>query len=203
MKILTAGDFHGSEELKQGVVDELEERDYDLLLMIGDYGSEEFYEDLVGSVNTPYLGTTGNWDFGFEPPENNELDKLFNYQKVEFKGYSFLLLGSVYPDDFMEQAKEFFEDVPNEKRVVASHYPPHMLGDLADNGNRAGFAEFRELVMREKPALWVCGHIHEDYGKFSLMNTTVLNTAGEKSGKGWRVEMGEEGVEDVEEVKLD
>ncbi|MDY6777005.1 MAG: metallophosphoesterase family protein [Candidatus Nanohaloarchaea archaeon] len=202
MKILTAGDFHGSEELKQGVVDELEERDYDLLLMIGDYGSEEFYEDLVGSVNTPYLATTGNWDFGFEPPENNELDKLFNYQKVEFKGYSFLLLGSVYPDDFMEQAKEFFEGVPNEKRVVASHYPPHMLGDLADNGNRAGFEEFRELIMREKPALWTCGHIHEDFGRFSLMDTTVLNTAGEQSGKGWRVELGEEGVEEAEEVEL-
>ncbi|MFB6076610.1 MAG: hypothetical protein ABEK12_00580, partial [Candidatus Nanohaloarchaea archaeon] len=80
--------------------------------------------------------------------------------------------------------QEFFDDVPHEHRIVASHYPPHMLGDQADNGNRAGFPEFRELIMKEHPALWLCGHIHEDFGEFSLMDTTVLNTASVDSGRG-------------------
>ncbi|MDY6769107.1 MAG: hypothetical protein SVW02_03315, partial [Candidatus Nanohaloarchaea archaeon] len=125
------------------------------------------------------------------------------YQKVEYEdGYKFLLLGAVYPDEFLEEAHEFFQGTPQEKRVVASHYPPHMLQDLADNGNRAGFPEFRELIMREKPALWTCGHIHEDFGKDALMDTVVVNAAAEESGKGWRVEMGEDGVEDAVQVEL-
>ncbi|MDY6768481.1 MAG: hypothetical protein SVW02_00010, partial [Candidatus Nanohaloarchaea archaeon] len=117
-------------------------------------------------------------------------------------GHHFLLLGAVYPDDLLAEAREFFDGVPPQKRVVASHYPPHMLQDLADNGNRAGFPEFRELIMREKPALWTCGHIHEDFGRDSLMDTVVLNAASEESGKGWRVELGEDGVEEAEEVEL-
>ncbi|MDY6774397.1 MAG: metallophosphoesterase family protein [Candidatus Nanohaloarchaea archaeon] len=203
MKIFTAGDFHGDEELKDGALEEVNSGDYDMFLIIGDYGSPEFYQDLIDRLQVPWLAITGNWDFDFEPPENNEYQHLYNYQKVEYEeGYRFLLLGSVYPDDFLDEAREFFEGTPNHKRVVVSHYPPHMLGDLADNGNRAGFPEIRELIMREKPALWTCGHIHEDFGRFSLMDTTVLNTSSEESGKGWRVELGEEGVRSAEEVEL-
>ncbi|MDY6770182.1 MAG: metallophosphoesterase family protein [Candidatus Nanohaloarchaea archaeon] len=203
MNIFTAGDFHGREELKEAVLDEVNGGDYDMFLAIGDYDTPEFYEDMVDRLEVPWLALTGNWDFDFEPPENNEYPYLFNYQKVEYEdGYHFILLGAVYPDDFLEEARAFFDGVPNEKRIVASHYPPHMLCDLADAGNRAGFPEFRELIMREKPALWTCGHIHEAFGKESLMDTVVVNAAAEESGKGWRVELGDDGVEAAAQVEL-
>lgn len=203
MKIFTAGDFHDNEEIKQAVVEEVNGSDYDMFLGIGDYDTPEFYQDMIGQLKVPWLAVTGNWDFDFQPPENGEYQHLYNYQKVEYEdGYHFLLLGAVYPDELLEEAHEFFEGVPNEKRVVASHYPPHMLCDLAGNGNRAGFPEFRELIMREKPALWTCGHIHEDFGKASLMGTVVVNASSKESGKGWRVELGDDGVEDAVEVEL-
>ncbi|MFB6294144.1 MAG: metallophosphoesterase, partial [Candidatus Nanohaloarchaea archaeon] len=146
MRIFTAGDFHGSEALKDAVVQEVNDGGYDLFLAIGDYDTPEFYEDMIDRLQVPWLAITGNWDFDFDPPENNEYQHLYNYQKVEYEdGYKFLLLGAVYPDEFLEEAHEFFQGTPQEKRVVASHYPPHMLQDLADNGNRAGFPEFREL----------------------------------------------------------
>lgn len=202
MHIFTAGDFHENEELKQAVVVEVNDG-YDMFLAIGDYDTPEFYQDLIGQLEVPWLAVTGNWDFDFQPPENGEYQHLYNYQKVKYEeGYHFLLLGAVYPDELLEEAREFFDDVPNEKRIVASHYPPHMLCDLAANGNRAGFPEFRELILREKPAFWTCGHIHEDFGKTSLMGTVVVNASSKESGKGWRVELGEEGVEEVEEVEL-
>jgi len=202
MRIFTAGDFHGDESLKEAVVAEANDGGYDMTLFIGDYDTPEFYQDMVDQLEVPWLAITGNWDFDFEPPENNEYQHLYNYQKGEYEdGYRFLLLGSVYPDDFLQEAHEFFEGAPPEKRVVASHYPPHMLQDLADNGNRAGFPEFRELIMREKPSLWTCGHIHEDFGKDSLMDSVVVNAASQESGKGWSVEL-DDGVAEAAQVEL-
>lgn len=202
MNILTAGDFHQEEELKEGLVEEANTGGYGMFLGIGDYHTPEFYEDLVDSLEIPFLCTTGNWDFDFEPPENGEYPHLYNYKKVDFEDYKILLLGSVYPDDVIDQAEAFFDGADHSRRIVVSHYPPHMLGDLADNGNRAGFQEFRELLMRVRPALWTCGHIHEDFGKFALMDTTVLNAASAETGKAWNVEMGDSGVEKAEEVDL-
>ncbi len=203
MKVFTAGDFHGSEELKDALLDEVNDGGYDMFFAVGDYGSAQYYQDMVDRLQVPWLGITGNWDFDFNPPENGEYPHLYNYQKVEYEeGYKFLLLGAVYPDDLLEEARDFFDGTPNHKRVVASHYPPHMLCDLAANGNRAGFKEFRELIMREKPALWTCGHIHEDFGKASLMDTVVVNASAEESGKGWRIELGDDGVEAAEPVTL-
>lgn len=202
MRIFAAGDFHKDEELKEAAIDHITSGDYDLFIGLGDYEEPEYYEDLVAPLEIPFVALTGNWDFGFEPPENGEYPNLYNYKEVTFHDYRIVLLGAIYPDDYRHRIEEFFDGVPNEKRIVASHYPPHMLGDLARAGTRAGFPEFRDLIMREKPAIWLCGHIHEDFGEFSLMSTTVLNGAATETGKGWRIEMGDDGVEAVEDVAL-
>lgn len=203
MRILAAGDFHQEDVLRDRFIEEANSGGYDLAIAIGDYEDPDFYQALPEQVETQFLAVTGNWDFGFEPPDNDEYERLFNYQEVNFDDLKIALLGAVYPDDFMDQIHEFFQGTDNAKRIVASHYPPHMLGDLARTGTRAGFPQFRDLIMREKPTLWLCGHIHEDFGEFSLMDTTVLNAASKESGKGWQIELGDDGVEDVNEVLLD
>lgn len=202
MRLFTVGDLHQNAELKDAVVAEVNDGGYDLFIGIGDYEDPGFYNAFIEELELPSLSVTGNWDFSFTPPENGEYFHLFNYKKVEFNDYRIVLLGAVYPDDFQQQVKAFFDGVPNSHRIVASHYPPHMLGDLARTGTRAGFPEFRELIMREKPALWCCGHIHEDFGSFSLLKTTVLNCAAAETGKGWAVELGADGVEEADEVQF-
>lgn len=202
MRILAGGDFHLSDQLKDAFVEEANTGDYDLALLIGDFEEPGYYQDLIDALQVPFLSCTGNWDFGFDPPANEEYTHLYNYQQIQFEDYFVVLLGSVYPDDFQEQVHEFFAGTDPAKRIVASHYPPHMLGDLARTGTRAGFPQFRDLILREQPALWVCGHIHEDFGEFALKETTVLNAAAKESGKSWAVEMGDNGVEAAEAVVL-
>lgn len=203
MKVFATGDFHQSEVLREAVIEEANSGEYDLVILTGDYEEADYYKSLTEDLDGPFIALTGNWDFGFEPPENGEYTNLFNYKEVEFGDYRIVLLGSVYPDDFMTRIEEFFKDAPQEKCIVATHYPPHMLGDLTRMGTRAGFTEFREIIMRSKPALWLCGHIHEDYGKFELLKTTVLNCAAKESGKGWSITFADGGVEKTEEVILD
>ncbi len=202
MRIFAVADFHREADLQEAAIEEANSGQYDLFIGLGDYEEPEYYENLVDPIDIPFVALTGNWDFGFEPPDNNEYTNLFNYKEVEFGDYRIVLLGAIYPDDYGEKIEAFFEDVPNEYRIVCSHYPPHMLGDLARTGTRAGFQEFRDLIMRHKPVLWMCGHIHEDFGAFELLDTTVLNCAAVESGKGWSIQLGEEGVEETEEVTL-
>jgi Icc-related predicted phosphoesterase len=202
MRIFAAGDFHKSAELQEAVVEQVTTNDYDLVILTGDYEEVEYYEALVDDLTTPFIALTGNWDFGFEPPENGEYTNLFNYKEVVFEDYHVALLGAVYPDDFPARIADFFADVPRHRRIIASHYPPHMLGDLTDMGTRAGFTEFRELIMKEKPAVWLCGHIHEDFGEFELLKTTVLNCASKESGKAWAFDLTADGVTGLDEVVL-
>lgn len=202
MQILAVADFHGDDALREAAIEHANNDGYDLFIGLGDYENETYYKSLVDPLNIPFVSITGNWDFGFEPPKNGEFPNLFNYQEVEFDDYRIVLMGSVYPDDVGKKIEQFFDSVPNEHRIVASHYPPHMLGDLTRTGTRAGFQEFRDIILKHKPALWLCGHIHEDYGKFALMNTIVLNCAAKETGKGWSITMGDDGVEDTEEVVL-
>lgn len=202
MELLCIGDFHGSDALRDAAIAEANSGRYDLFLAVGDYEDPDYYTDLVDRVDIPFLALTGNWDFGFEPPDNDEYERLFNYKRVRLDDYHIVLLGAVYPDNFQEEVAAFFEDVPHEKRIIATHYPPHMLGDLTRTGTRAGFDEFRDLLLQTQPAVWVCGHIHEDFGEFELLDTTVLNAAAKETGKGWRVSLGDDGVTAADEVAL-
>ena len=86
---------------------------------------------------------------------------------------------------------------------MGTHYPPKKLGDRVFSGDRVGFEQFREIIIKKKPALWASGHIHEDFGRDSLFDTEFLNAAGEESGKAYAIEMSDKGgVKNIEEKTL-
>jgi Icc-related predicted phosphoesterase len=93
------------------------------------------------------------------------------------------------------------EGVDSDKLVICSHYPPKKLGDKIESGRRIGFDQFRRMIMKHKPALWVNGHVHEDFGENDLMGTKVLNASSFDSGKAYSVTLDDGDVE-VEEVVL-
>jgi Icc-related predicted phosphoesterase len=114
-----------------------------------------------------------------------------------------ILIGGDFPEDVKKDVEELIEDYDSEKVIIGSHYPPHKLKDRVHSGKRIGFEQFREIILKHKPALWACGHVHEDFGQDSLMGTTVLNAAAEETGKAYSVTIGEDGgVEEVEEIQL-
>ena len=76
--------------------------------------------------------------------------------------------------------------------VLISHSPPHRIVDRCGSGECAGSVYLRTLVQKaaEKPALWLCGHIHEDRGgarvRFGGVDdervTVVVNAANANHG---------------------
>ncbi len=202
MKVLAASDFHGSNELLQNFLKEANNGEYDLVVLPGDFESPERYKKIVDSLEPTVIASTGNWDFNFKPPKNDDYDSLFNYMKITYDDYKICVIGSVFPDDFKKDIRDWAEGHDNNKLFFVSHYPPKRLGDRAVTGVRAGLDGFRKLILKLKPAAWFCGHIHEAFGHYSLMNTDVFNCSIPESKKCFSVEFGEDGVESFEEVDL-
>ena len=204
LKILVTSDFHAKEDLKEAAIEEANSGDYDLYLNLGDFIDPEYAEDLFDRIEIPGLGTTGNRDL-FDDEEMIENAPVFHFLEADVDDeYLVILIGGDFPDDIKEQVTEIIEEHGDSSKViVGSHYPPLKLGDRIHSGERIGFEQFRELILKQKPAVWANGHVHEDFGERSLLGTTVLNAAAEETGKAFSVTIGDEGgVEEVEEVDL-
>jgi len=62
--------------------------------------------------------------------------------------------------------------------VLISHSPPRGAVDRASSGQSLGSTAVREAVIRLKPRLVVCGHIHACAGKTAVIGETPVINAG-------------------------
>ena len=201
LKMLVAGDFHAREELLEACREELEENDYDLYINAGDYMDLDYAERLFEGLDVAAIGTTGNRDLHMTE-EDLEGVTVFHFLEADIDDeYKLIMIGGDFPDDVQEKVAEMIEGVDPEKLIICSHYPPKKLGDKITSGKRIGFDQFRRMIMKHKPALWVNGHVHEDFGENELMGTKVLNASSHDSGKAYSVTL-DNGEVEVEEVKL-
>ena len=201
LKMLVAGDFHAREELLEGCREELEENDYDLYINAGDYMDLDYAERLFEGLDVAAIGTTGNRDLHMTEEDLEGLP-VFHFLEADIDDeYNLIMIGGDFPDDVQEKVAEMIEGVDSDKLVICSHYPPKKLGDKIESGRRIGFDQFRRMIMKHKPALWVNGHVHEDFGENDLMGTKVLNASSFDSGKAYSVTLDDGNVE-VEEVVL-
>ena len=201
LKMLVAGDFHAREELLEGCRKELEENDYDLYINAGDYMDLDYAERLFEGLDVAAIGITGNRDLHMTEEDLEGLP-VFHFLEADIDDeYNLIMIGGDFPDDVQEKVAEMIEGVDSDKLVICSHYPPKKLGDKIESGRRIGFDQFRRMIMKHKPALWVNGHVHEDFGENDLMGTKVLNASSFDSGKAYSVTL-DDGEVEVEEVVL-
>lgn len=204
--MLVTSDFHQKDDLLEAAVEEANSGEYDIFINLGDYMSEDYAEELFSEVEIPAIGATGNRDMMFS---NDFLDSdevpVYNFLEANIdEEYLVILIGGDFPDNIKERVSDLIEEHgDNKKVIIGSHYPPHKVGDRIHSGRRIGFEQFRELIMKEKPAIWMNGHVHEDFGERELLGVPVLNAAAEETGKAYSVTIGDEGgVEEIEEVEL-
>lgn len=68
--------------------------------------------------------------------------------------------------------------------VLVSHAPPFGSGaDRLPNGTSAGSAAVARLTRTRRPALVLCGHIHEAVGEFTLDGIPVVNPGAFRAGR--------------------
>ncbi len=205
LRILVTSDFHASEQLKEAAIEEANSGKYDLYLNLGDFMDEEYASDLFDRIEIPGVGCTGNRDMMFGSEFLDGPEPVYNFLEANVDDeYLVILIGGDFPDNIKEKVSDLIEEHGDPSKVIiGSHYPPKKLGDRIHSGERIGFEQFREMIIKEKPALWASGHVHEDFGEYSLMDTKVLNAAADETGKAYSVTMSDEGgIEEVEEVVL-
>jgi len=79
--------------------------------------------------------------------------------------------------------------------VLVSHAPPRGSGaDRLPNGASAGSEAVAAWVRAQRPALVLCGHIHEAVGQFAFEETTVVNPGAFRAGRYALIEVAPDGV---------
>lgn len=197
MKIFVQSDPHGQMELLQKTLNEVERGDYDVFLGLGDFINQRYFAQLVSNIDVEKKAfIMGNWDHGLEGTPY-----LKEFEKFDFEGMRFILLGSVESGDIKKKILDACDDLDGKKLVIGTHEPPRRLRDEIHSGARVGVPEFREIIEEKQPLLWLCGHIHEAEGVSSHNSTKVINASAYNGCLGYSIEIEEGEVESIEKIE--
>jgi len=147
--------------------------------------------------------------------------KEITYGKTRLDGMDFIGFGGYMDVDAYFERKEFESDDENyvarverrkksrlkllslvngigKKRIFVFHYPPKGVFDIIKdrksnpmNGKSAGIGFFREAILKFKPSLVFCGHMHEYQGFRKIGRSIVINPGEAGKGKYALVEVDE------------
>jgi Icc-related predicted phosphoesterase len=203
MKLLLFSDLHAD----AGAARRLAERARmaDVLVGAGDFGNVRrdvgVCLDVLRACGRPAVLVPGN---------NESFDELaaacrrwpeahvLHGTGVTLAGAAFFGLGGGVPvtpfgswsyDFTEEQAEALLTDCPA-GCVLVSHSPPRGAADVDSRGRSLGSAVVRDAVLRLRPALVVCGHIHASAGQQALLGASPVVNAG-PAGVVWELAVGE------------
>ncbi len=103
--------------------------------------------------------------------------RLGNYIIFGYGGGGFATNDEV----FDKVSEKFASEIKKDDIVImVSHGPPYgnktdYLG--SDMGHR-GCKSYTKFIEKYKPMLWICGHLHETFGKVDLKGKTVITNPG-------------------------
>jgi uncharacterized protein len=191
MRILVFSDLHRDEDLAGRLVQRA--ADADVVVGAGDYATMhkglESTIAVLRAITAPTVLVPGNaetdielWQAGAAWPSAHVL----HGQAKEIEGAQFYGLGGGVPptpfpwsfDLSEEEAAAKLESCP-EGAILVVHSPPK--GHLDEvHGRRLGSEAVLTTIERKRPALTVCGHIHQCWGREATIGTTPVVNVGPK-----------------------
>ncbi len=202
MRMFVASDFHGTLEAVKAVKEFAMAEKVDCIVLTGDitnFGTVNLAYKIINDLaqtKAPVLYVPGNCD----PPElaNFEKEKVNGFclhgRGTRVKNVAFIGVGGSPPTPFetpfeitekeiLEVLEKGLKDVAIQNGVVVSHSPPYGSSlDLTRMGIHAGSKNVRKFITEKRPALLLCGHIHEAKGVEKIKNTTCINVGPAQSG---------------------
>lgn len=182
----------------------------DMIIHAGDISGrgtlEEINNFLSWFQNLPYkhkIFIAGNHDFGFEEIRHSNQhefairipDNVIYLQDdvVEIEGLK--IYGSPWQPRFYDWAfnvdrgesiAKKWELIPDGLDILITHGPVFGILDDTYSGMRVGCEELYKKVVKCKPRIHVCGHIHWAYGMKDFNDTTYINASS--LGENYRYE---------------
>ena len=205
MKILVIADIHGKFEILQKIMDAAAKEEFDIVVCPGDFTdmfdipanfSQLDVADMVIQKlmipNKPLFCIPGNHD----PYEildvfdeygvglHGRTRKTGDYTLAGWGGAitPFNTLFEPSEEETRESLAKMLKDVAG-KLILIVHSPPKDTSlDMIKPKKHVGSAAIREEILRKKPALTICAHIHENSGTDRIGGTTVFYPGPAYSG---------------------
>ncbi|RMD45470.1 hypothetical protein D6829_02255 [Candidatus Pacearchaeota archaeon] len=187
LRILAAGDLHGSADLAERLAKLAKKEKVDLVVLAGDiagFGGES--EEVLKPFKRKrqkICFVPGNWD-AFEDLEifKNDAKSIHHYY-VSYKGVGILGVGnpdwklSLDDSDF-ELIEKNFKRMKPRKRILVSHL--HPKGTRAEFSGFEGDEILRKITEKFQPDILISGHIHEAEGIEDKIGKTRVIQVGRK-----------------------
>lgn len=111
-------------------------------------------------------------DSSVEITEGDQTVKIYGAPwQPYFGGWAFNL------HTYTGELKQKWSLIPDDTDILVTHGPPYKLRDTNTRGQHCGCRDLRQAIERIKPALHVCGHIHEGYGTEDFRDTVIANAS--------------------------
>src|SRR5437763_505617 len=189
MRLLAFSDLHRDRDRAERLVELA--READLAVGVGDYatmrmGLESTIEAL-SAIAAPAVLIPGNAESDTELWQACASWRgahVLHGQATAIAGTQFFGLGGGVPptpfpwsfDLSEDEAAAKLESCP-ERAVLVVHSPPKGYLDEA-HGRHLGSTSILEAIERKQPALVVCGHIHQCWGREATIDTTPVVNVG-------------------------
>jgi len=187
MKILAFSDLHGSDKAIKGI--EKKAKKADILVCAGDftYFEEKMHKVLrkLNSFGKKVLLIHGNHEYsGNVRKLCKDLENMVYIHKKPYRIEEYVFVGyggqgfALTSKDFEKFAAKL-KLKKGEKIILVTHQPPHKTKlDLIlwHHGNKS----YRKFIVRKKPVLAVCGHLHETQGLKDKIGKSLLINPGPK-----------------------
>jgi Icc-related predicted phosphoesterase len=187
MQIVCISDTHGQQ-------DYLNLPEGDMLIHAGDLTlrgtASQINESLSYFAKLPHkykVIIAGNHDFGLE---NKNPDIIMPSEIIYLENNSVTIEGlkiwgspvstPYYDWAFMwdERKREIlYQSIPDDTDIIINHGPAFGVLDYTTKQTNAGCEFLLKRIHEIKPKLFVCGHIHEDYGVREIDGTKFVNAA--------------------------
>lgn len=163
--VIGAGDFGNARRNVSACIDILRQIPVPTILVAG---NNESHDELVQACR--------KWDSAV----------VLHGNGCEVRGLPFYGIGGGIPVtpfgdwsyDFSEREAEGLLATCPPSAVLVTHSPPRGTLDLSSSGKSLGSTSVRDAIIRTKPRLVVCGHIHASGGKSAHIGTTPVVNAG-------------------------
>ena len=199
LRILATADFHGNVEAFRKASAKAKKIAADVVVVCGDithFGSLQQAEELLSAFDScPVLFVPGNCDPPALTGSELEYAESIHGQCRNISNLTFIGLGGSSPSPFdtpfelseaeiaglLEQSRRACRTI--DTMILVSHPPPRNTKlDRTSTGEHVGSFSVREFIERVKPALVLCGHIHEAVGMDKIGRTTIVNPGPARHG---------------------
>jgi len=175
LKVLALSDIHRSVYMVKKALEFAAANALEVVTCSGDFQSLEAIKVLSGFKGKVFA-VPGNMDGGEELEALEEAGVSLHGKVAEHGGFLFAGAGALNFKWALQAVTSQLNNIEPNKFVFITHYPPKdSKVDVAFNLAHVGSSSVREFIESYRPAVCLCGHIHEARGVDWLGETLLVN----------------------------